>query len=415
MRSYLNNSIHVVGFTLVEMLVVISILLLLIAIAIPSFTGVVLAVHTAQSQAIIDQLDGAVGLYKQDFGNVPPSYYFPTDSTTGLRLKDSGGKDVRWYGCQAIVLYLTGYHQDPTNSNNTLYGWRTNRNSRAMGPYNGTEALKVSPGGNKGYTTTVTTITVNGTPTKFNCVNDQNPAGSITDSGGMNAHPAFLDAFGEIILYISMNPAAATGGGTGTTTNGIPFAMGGGGGGGGGGSSFPNSLTDATCADSIHNTNLTGATIDPNDGAYYSRSDYAYNSTGHDPNARHDDPTLQTTWSNYGTNATVMFASPGSSYYTMPVTAGGGHSTGGSSTSGSGSSGGSGGIGGSGGNGSDTTGQSGVTLVPYRSDYMLLSWGSDKLWYNPNYDTESAAQQQLDQQTRVTGRIKDDANNLYGK
>jgi prepilin-type N-terminal cleavage/methylation domain-containing protein len=386
MKSYRNNSIHVVGFTLVEMLVVISILLLLIAIAIPSFTGVVLIVHVAQSQAIINQLDQAVQLYKADFNAVPPSTY--TDSSNN-----------NWYGCQSIVYYLTGYHTDPSDPTRTAYGLQATyvdssgnthyqRNSRVYGPYNSTETLKVTPGDSSGYTTTVKQMpnTVLLKDPNGNQYWAKDPKGgtfpvtqlndvtgnAVKDSGGIVSHPTFLDAFGEVITYYSSNYTSSA------TTNagqnaGLPFAYGGSGSGG--------YLRDGMCSDSVHNAGIdvNGKPVatEYDDGAYCNRQDHADVGSGHAEGGTHPDPTLQSTWNSVGSSDTPVFASPPQGYYTVP--AGGGHgSTGG-------------------------RGQADTTYVPYRTDYMLMSWGGDKHWYGVlNWDGQY-------------GTIKDDATNLYGK
>lgn len=171
------------GFTLVEMLVVITIIAILAAMMLPAIGGITMLVNKNKSQSIINTLDAAVKLYQQDFsaGNSSDPNALPPSNSIS-----AGGTTSTVYGCQSIVYYLTGYHDDPNNSNRIAYGLKPNRNSPTYGPYLETDKLRVSSA-------------QGGTNDKLGAVND-NDVYAIKDAGG-TARPTFLDAFGKPILY----------------------------------------------------------------------------------------------------------------------------------------------------------------------------------------------------------------------
>ena len=324
MKKYCDNTTRFTGFTLVEMLVVISILLLLIGIAIPAFTGVVQRVHQNQSQAIINQINAAIQAFQMDHSNSPTS---PGSDATGLPPGSFvDGNNQTWYGCQAIVLYLTGYHDANGvygSNQSSAFGWKTNRNSQTYGPYNDTEKLKVSPGNANGYTDTKQTLpnyNNTGQPMTFNHMIADQPGAGVMDAGKVS-HPMFLDAFGSPILYFAgnyYNPATKVFGYKASPYN-------------------PQYLDGNFCHDGIHNQDLFGNVY--NNGVYYNRGD------GVDTGVQHLGPGNEITYQGVHSNLGAVFGPPPASYYTNSATG-----------------------------------------AFYRSDFMLMSWGASQQYGGSSKD-----------------------------
>jgi prepilin-type N-terminal cleavage/methylation domain-containing protein len=135
------------GFTLIEILVTIAIIVLLVAIVIPSVRHVQKVVGHGRSQGIINLLDGACQMYFQDFKVYPDS----TPMIDPDPAKCYGGKKM--YGRHRLVVALTGYltaadapsgRGDGANG----YGFRVPVSPGSAtfgkivyGPYNGAEKL----------------------------------------------------------------------------------------------------------------------------------------------------------------------------------------------------------------------------------------------------------------------------------
>ena len=250
------------GFTLIEMLVVITVLVLLMGIAMPAIISAVAYVHTSQSQSIINQLDQAVKLYQMDFSTAPNT---PGGDPNGLPVSNYNDGANTWYGCQSIVLALTGYYYQDSSGRISYganpsngYGWKTGRNSQTLGPYNDSDKINVTPGGNSGYTTATKTIVppssvipvVAGAGNQTNTytlINDVYP-GAIADCGAKISHHVFLDAFGQAILYYSTNNATHT----------YAYRPSG-------------DLADNFCADGFHDHDVFGNAYPG--GVYYARED----------------------------------------------------------------------------------------------------------------------------------------------
>ncbi len=145
LKSKIKNQKSKIGFTLVELLVVISIIALLVGMLLPTLNRFYLAAAKAKTRAAINLIDGACQYYFNDFKDYPPS----NDNTT------YGG----WTGSELLVLFLTGYAGDPTSNgapDGNLdvddgvegFGFRLARRGNVYGPYNGAEKLSVHKGGN---------------------------------------------------------------------------------------------------------------------------------------------------------------------------------------------------------------------------------------------------------------------------
>ncbi|MCD4700142.1 MAG: type II secretion system GspH family protein [Phycisphaerae bacterium] len=159
------------GFTLVELLVVVAIIVLLAGILLPALNKFRIAAKKAKTQSAINLIDGACRYYFNDFDGYPPSH----DDTNY-----SG-----WYGGQLLALFLTGYGPDvgdngapgvnlATDDGVGGFGFRVAQRGNVYGPYGGTEKLD----------------------TKREVANDEN---ELVDTS-----PFFVDTFGALgncILY----------------------------------------------------------------------------------------------------------------------------------------------------------------------------------------------------------------------
>ena len=132
------------GFTLVEMLIIVAILILLVGILTPSINRARISAKTNTSKAHIALINTGCEMFNEDFD------YYPPSSNASL-----AGKEL-------IVVYMTGYANDRTTSTDedndakpvsyngaTLkdddgkdgFGFRTVKRGRVYGPYNGTENI----------------------------------------------------------------------------------------------------------------------------------------------------------------------------------------------------------------------------------------------------------------------------------
>ncbi|HHH76691.1 MAG TPA: type II secretion system protein [Phycisphaerae bacterium] len=124
------------GFTLVEMLVVVTIIMLLASIAAPAFLNAKILARKTASQVLITNIDQAVSLYMQDFPREPPPasdanvpgyssaellcFYMigyasdlpgPLGTTTGLSLSSPGFYSDD--GCKGYGFRDPGDHRGP--------------------------------------------------------------------------------------------------------------------------------------------------------------------------------------------------------------------------------------------------------------------------------------------------------------
>lgn len=157
------------GFTLVEMLIVIGIIVLLIGIVAPAVSGVLKSSKIASSRAAINLLDSACRQYAADFNDAFPASRYPD---TGV---------IQWYGAEWLVECLTGYVRSSesgaitdrtTDDGKNGFGFRLAQRGKVYGPYNGAENVKM-----------------------------ESDATTNPKLAGGHGVPVFVDRFGNPILY----------------------------------------------------------------------------------------------------------------------------------------------------------------------------------------------------------------------
>lgn len=182
------------AFTLVELLVVVSILILLVGILAPSVAAMIRVARVKDSQVRCRLIEAAVMSYFSDFKDYPLSRNLDFPSTY------PSGTNRPWFGGELVVVYLTGYGPDASadskpgiksGTTTTLapdfllvddgkegYGFRTfpGGGGKVYGPYAGAEDFK-------------TGVFLYGSPAQ-------------------ESRPMFLDSFGNPFLYYRCdNPA----------------------------------------------------------------------------------------------------------------------------------------------------------------------------------------------------------------
>jgi type II secretion system protein G len=71
-RPDVTSGLSLTGFTLIELVSVIGIILILIAIGIPAYNSWINRSNVAKAKATIAQIEMALEMYKSDFGSYPP-------------------------------------------------------------------------------------------------------------------------------------------------------------------------------------------------------------------------------------------------------------------------------------------------------------------------------------------------------
>ena len=144
------------GFTLVEMLVVISVIVLLAGIVLPTILQVRRQISVKASQATINNLEAGCKLYRDDWGEFPPDYY---------KEMDAWKCPEKWNGAKMLVQCLLGYFPDigndgkPDDSATVSredivmgddgvdgYGFRMKAGKRKVGPYVDPEKVRLKKG-----------------------------------------------------------------------------------------------------------------------------------------------------------------------------------------------------------------------------------------------------------------------------
>jgi len=127
-RAHVGQRGAVRGFTLVELLLVMGIIVMLVGLLFPAVNAAVTAVRTAATQSTINNLSAGLEAFKQDWGAYPPS-----------KIGKDGWSSSMGYttdGYSALIYYLMG-------SNGT--GWGSLAMPAAVGPFGGTASAAYGP------------------------------------------------------------------------------------------------------------------------------------------------------------------------------------------------------------------------------------------------------------------------------
>ncbi len=141
------------GFTLVELLVVISVIVLLAGIILPTILQIRRQIAVNASQAAINNLESGCKLYRDDWGEFPPD---DDDEMDAWKCPE------KWNGAKMLVQCLLGYFPDIGNDGKpddtaTVeredivmgddgvqgYGFRMKANKRKVGPYVDPEQVRL--------------------------------------------------------------------------------------------------------------------------------------------------------------------------------------------------------------------------------------------------------------------------------
>ncbi|NLU20378.1 MAG: type II secretion system protein [Phycisphaerae bacterium] len=198
------------AFTLVELMVVIGIISLLIAIALPAFSAARTAAKRASTEAMISTLSTGADMFHADSalgGAYPPSVrtFVQPNPINNSKIAVCGANLLVWGLAGADLLGTPGFRDlDNSGTNDIFGGWTNDMGSNPAQPRVNLYALS----GTKPYhprsgpyvDLSKVRLTKQMAP---NSLDFQVPAGG----GFLNSH-AFLDAWDQPILYYKANPNA---------------------------------------------------------------------------------------------------------------------------------------------------------------------------------------------------------------
>jgi prepilin-type N-terminal cleavage/methylation domain-containing protein len=118
------------GFTLVELLLVMGIIVMLVGLLFPAVNAAVTAVRIASTQSTINNLSAGLEAFKQDWGMYPPSKIGKDGWSSGM------GSSVDGYA--ALAYYLIG-------RDGTGWGSLLTRTPSSVGPFGGSASSPYGP------------------------------------------------------------------------------------------------------------------------------------------------------------------------------------------------------------------------------------------------------------------------------
>jgi general secretion pathway protein G len=111
-----NTRIRQLGFTLVELMVVVAIIALLTAAGLVSYRSATISSHNSKRKADLEQIKAALVLYRYDNGTYPPTS--PSGLTTAGQYENPP--------YTTLQSYLSGQTpQDPKNTSPYIYTYAT--------------------------------------------------------------------------------------------------------------------------------------------------------------------------------------------------------------------------------------------------------------------------------------------------
>jgi general secretion pathway protein G len=109
------------GFTLVELLIVVIIIAILAAMAIPKFTNASLRGRESALRGSLKQIRNGVDLFRQDTGYFPNHLSDLTSSTAPNEVKDLNGQSISFPNIPYKGPYLSQLDTDPVDGSSFSY------------------------------------------------------------------------------------------------------------------------------------------------------------------------------------------------------------------------------------------------------------------------------------------------------